>query len=143
MVSIRRASDRSRSLGLGWSLIGLALGAAAGFAAAAWFGPATRASVRGVAGRVRDRKRRQSSPHTAPLIRAVRRVLAGDPQLAPLALEPIAVSAGRVELHGWVPNRPLRARAWRIARLAPGVDQVINCILVHGEDDAAPDSPPA
>jgi hypothetical protein len=70
-------------------------------------------------------------------------VLAGDPQLAPLALEPIAVSAGRVELHGWVPNRALRARAWRTARLAPGVDQVINCILVHGEDDAAPDSPPA
>jgi hypothetical protein len=143
VVSIRRASDRSRSPGLGWSLIGLALGAAAAFAAATWFGPAPRTGAGGVASRLRGGARRPSSPHTAPLVRAVDRVLARDPQLAPLGLEPIAVSAGRVELHGWVPSRALRARAWRTARLAPGVDQVINCILVRGEDDAAPDSAPA
>ena len=137
-MSIRRASDRSRSPGLGWSLIGLALGAAAGFAAATWLGPMRWPGARERAGRPRGG--RSSVSHTAPLVRAVRRLLAADPVLAPLALEPIAVSADRVELHGWVPSRTLRARAWRTARQAPGVDSVINCILVHGEDDAAPDS---
>lgn len=142
MVSIRRAPERSSSPGLGWSLFGLALGAAAGFAAAAWFGPVARPDMRAVTSRLTGRARHRSVPHTAPLVRAVRRVLAADPLLAPLALEPVAVSAGRVELHGWVPTRALRARAWRTARQVPGIDSVINCILVHGEDDAAPDATP-
>jgi hypothetical protein len=40
-----------------------------------------------------------------------------------------------VELRGWVPSRPVRAAAARIAGTVPGVDRVINSILVRGEDD--------
>jgi len=72
----------------------------------------------------------------APLVRGVERRLAADAELGPLGLEAVAVSQRRIELHGWVPSRELRARAWRTARQAPGIETLINCILVHGEDDA-------
>jgi osmotically-inducible protein OsmY len=72
----------------------------------------------------------------APLVREVERRLAADTELGRLGLEAVAVSQRRIELHGWVSNRDLRARAWRTARQVPGVETLINCILVHGEDDA-------
>ena len=69
--------------------------------------------------------------------RAARRVLQADTQLCQLGLEAIAVGPGVVELHGWVPNRTIRARASRIVAAVPGIDSLVNCLLVHGEDDAA------
>ena len=42
---------------------------------------------------------------------------------------------GVVELHGWVPSRAIRARAARVAAQVPGIERVVNCILVRGEDD--------
>jgi osmotically-inducible protein OsmY len=50
-------------------------------------------------------------------------------------VEVIGVMPGVVELHGWVPSRSVRARAARIAANVPGIDRVVNCILVRGEDD--------
>ena len=43
---------------------------------------------------------------------------------------------------GWVPDRPARARAFRVANQVPGLDGLINSILVHGEDDLSAASRP-
>jgi hypothetical protein len=48
---------------------------------------------------------------------------------------------GTVELHGWVPTRAVRATAARIAAKVTGIDRVVNCILVRGEDDRSGKSP--
>jgi hypothetical protein len=50
-------------------------------------------------------------------------------------LQVTLVSRGIVELHGWVRSRAERAQAARVACDVPGVDTVINSILVRGEDD--------
>jgi hypothetical protein len=73
---------------------------------------------------------------TAETARAARLALETDPELRVLDLEPIAVGPGIVELHGWVPARRLRARAARVVAAADGIDSLVNCVLVHGEDDA-------
>ncbi|MEO8030062.1 MAG: BON domain-containing protein [Gemmatimonadota bacterium] len=132
MASIYRAS-RPRTSSLRWTLIGLTVGLAAGAAAAIWYRPVNRERARRLARRFLGQ--RDTVLRMAPLVRAVERLIAADARLAPLDLEAIAVSAGRIELHGWVPSRELRARAWRIARQAPGIETLINSILVHGEDD--------
>jgi osmotically-inducible protein OsmY len=72
------------------------------------------------------------------LAESVRLALAADPALAPFELDALAVSRGTVELTGWVPDRPARARAFRVANQIPGLDGLINSILVHGEDDLSP-----
>ena len=76
--------------------------------------------------------RREGPPAAAGLARAA---LRNDEQLHDLALEAIGVSAGVVEIHGWVPSRALRARAIRVVHALPGIDHAVDCILVHGEDD--------
>jgi hypothetical protein len=63
--------------------------------------------------------------------------LRADPRLAGLSLEAIPVARGVVELRGWVPTRLARAIAGRSALGAPGIESIINSILVHGEDDLA------
>jgi len=47
----------------------------------------------------------------------------------------VGVARGVVELRGWVPSRTLRALAGRTGRGVPGVQTLINNILVRGEDD--------
>jgi len=47
----------------------------------------------------------------------------------------MAVTRGTVELRGWVADRPARTLAARVACAVPGIDTVINSILVRGEDD--------
>jgi len=136
-VWIRRESDRSTLPGPGLSLLALALGAAAGFAAATWFGPRLR-EARSELGRLFGGDEGERPMHAARLASRVRAALAADPVLAALDLEPIPVSAGQVELHGWVATRAERAQAWRAARVVPGIESVVNCILVHGEDDPQP-----
>ena len=132
-----RAMDRSTLPGPGLSLLALALGAAAGFAAATWFGPRLREVGAGL-GRLLTGDEEEPQPHSSHLASRVRGAFAADPLLASLELEPIPVSAGMVELHGWVATRSERARAWRVARAVPGIESIVNCILVHGEDDPAP-----
>jgi hypothetical protein len=91
-----------------------------------------------VAGQLgRARQRRTHRLMAAEAAAAARAALDTDPELRDLPLEAIAVGPGVVELHGWVPDRRIRARASRIVGAAPGLDSLVNCLLVHGEDDAA------
>ena len=122
---------------LAWTLVGAAVGLAAGFAASQWLGPMDRKRARerlwSLAGGARAVKRGVSG---STALRAVRVVLAQDPELADLELDVVVAGRGMVELHGWVPSRRLRARAARLAASAPGIDSLLNCLLVRGEDDA-------
>jgi hypothetical protein len=124
---------------LAWMLVGAGLGVVAGFALSQWMG----------AGAPEDGSPSRPDPPVAPLraraaTRAVRLALQQDPALAGYELEPVAVGAGVVELHGWVATRSLRGRAARVAGAAPGITSLINCLLVHGEDDPVePDGSPS
>jgi hypothetical protein len=121
---------------LAWTLVGTALGVAAGFVLGEWLGPLTPARARRVlaGGRPLASGARLGVAETAA---AARLALARDPELASLGLEPIVVGPGVVELHGWVPTRALRTRGARITAAADGIDTVVNCLLVRGEDDSA------
>jgi hypothetical protein len=122
---------------LAWALVGTAVGLAAGFAASEWLGPMDRkragAKLRALAGG--EPRAPQPAGGTVTL-RAVQVALAQDPELTSLELEVVAAGRGAVELHGWVPDRRLRARAGRLVAATPGITSVLNCLLVRGEDDA-------
>ena len=122
---------------LAWTLVGAAVGLAAGFAASEWLGPLdrkrARAAFRSLAGGATDAA---PAPSGSTALRAVAVALAQDPELAGLELAVVTAGRGAVELHGWVPSRRLRARAARLAAAAPGIDSLLNCLLVRGEDDA-------
>lgn len=127
-----------------WSALGAGAGLVAGLAASAWFGRATRANagatVRALASarRADTRRRAEAGRRAGQAARAAQVALAADPELARCGLACLPVGQGEVELHGWVPSRTLRARAVRLVRDVPGLDTVINAILVHGEDDREP-----
>jgi osmotically-inducible protein OsmY len=70
--------------------------------------------------------------------RAVDAALHAEPRLAGFAIEVVGVSRGTIELRGWVTSRGSRALAARIACAVPGIETVINSILVRGEDDSYP-----
>ena len=125
---------------LAWTLLGATLGAAAGYLAAEWAAPLRAGRKRPVNG---DPER---SPTGAALVRLARQALDGDPALRDLALEVVPALPGVVELHGWVPARSLRARAARLVAASPAIVEVVNCLLVRGEDDlgmASPDETPS
>jgi osmotically-inducible protein OsmY len=67
--------------------------------------------------------------------RAVDSALQSDSRLSGFSIVVVPVSRGTVELRGWVTNRPARTLAARVACAVPGIDTVINSILVRGEDD--------
>lgn len=125
---VRRTTATAPSL-LMPAVVGLALGAAAGFVLGELLGPR---AERGLGPRARP-----VPPTMAELVHDALAALADDPDLAPLGLEVIPVSRQTVELHGWVPARPLRTRAARVVAAAIGDPAVINRVLVRGEDDAA------
>ncbi len=117
-----------------WATVGSAGGLVAGFVLAEWLGDVNPPRVRRAARRMREPPPHQAlSP--AGAARATAAALAADPELRELGLQVTLVSTRTVELHGWVRTRPVRARAGRVARGVPGVDSVINSILVRGEDD--------
>ena len=66
---------------------------------------------------------------------AVQEALEADPALAGIAFTVVPVGRGHVELHGWVPTRALRARAFRVATGAAPTIDVTNRLSVRGEDD--------
>ena len=116
-----------------WSGLGLGAGLVAGFALSEWVGGVSRTRMRGVA-----RRLRQPAPTrltTSASARAVDAALRAEPRLAGIAIESLAVARGVVELRGWVPTRAARAIAGRTALAAPGIESVINSLLVRGEDD--------
>jgi hypothetical protein len=114
-----------------WLLAGAALGAAARIL---W--------ERRHGGRLADPMHRVMRPDvsrplspTGRVARLARQALRADPALAALGIRVVPVSAGTVELRGWVATRALRSQALRAVRSAPTVERVVNHILVHGEDD--------
>jgi osmotically-inducible protein OsmY len=116
-----------------WSGLGLGAGLLAGFALSEWIGGMSRGRVRGAARRLRTGAPSQLT--TSASVRAVEVALQAEPRLAGLAIEPVPVARGVVELRGWVPTRFARAVAGRTALAVPGIESVINSILVRGEDD--------
>ncbi|HEY7682792.1 MAG TPA: BON domain-containing protein [Gemmatimonadales bacterium] len=131
---MRRTASASELLA--WTLVGAAIGVVAGFALGEWLGPLTVDRAKPLLDRMRQGSEDSGRLGAAEAARAARRTLASDPDLKGLGLEPIAVGPGVVELHGWVPSRALRARAARLVAGTAGIDSLVNCVLVHGEDDA-------
>jgi hypothetical protein len=119
-----------------WSAAGLLTGLAAGWALSEWAGGVSRPRLQRMATRMRERER-LPRPTLSPAAgaRAVTAALRADAKLAEHALQATAFGPGTIELHGWVPNRPTRAHAERVARTVPGIGTVINRLLVRGEDD--------
>jgi hypothetical protein len=116
---------------LGWSVVGFGAGLFGGLWAAARLGRIT-------SGRLADEMRAAQTPgrtSAVALAESVRTALLGDPALATHDWRPLAVSRGVVELAGWVPDRRTRTRAIRVARGVPGLEDLIDSILVRGEDD--------
>src|SRR5262249_56450285 len=67
--------------------------------------------------------------------RAVLAALKAAPRLTGIPVEALTVARGVVELRGWVPTRAARTLAGRTALATPGIESVINSLLVRGEDD--------
>ncbi|HEU4587169.1 MAG TPA: BON domain-containing protein [Gemmatimonadales bacterium] len=121
-----------------WSAAGLLTGLAAGWALSEWAGGVNRPRLQRMATRIRERERVPRPALTAAAgARAVTAALRADAKLAEHALRASPVGPGAIELHGWVPNRATRAHAERVARSVPGIESVINRLLVRGEDDRA------
>ena len=119
-----------------WTTLGVGTGLLAGFALSEWVGGVNRTRFRRAARRISHPAPPRVTP--AQSARAVEAAIQGEPRLAGLSIEAMAVSRGTVELRGWVQDRGSRTLAARVARAVPGVDSVINSILVRGEDDSFP-----
>src|SRR5829696_6040094 len=116
-----------------WTGLGLGAGLVAGFALSEWVGGVSRTRVRGVAQRLRQPTRARLT--TSASARAAEAALRAEPRLIGTNIETLAIARGVVELRGWVPSRAIRTLACRTALAAPGIDSVINSLLVRGEDD--------
>jgi hypothetical protein len=116
-----------------WTVLGLGTGLVAGFTLSEWVGGVSRSRVRGVARRLRETAPARLT--TAASARAVLAALQAEPRLAGIPVEALAMARGVVELRGWVPSRAARTIAGRTALAVPGIDSVINSLLVRGEDD--------
>lgn len=129
------AARRPQHPVLPWALAGLGLGFVAGLVLGERYHhrEVARASVRTLTG---ARPARLSATATA---RAAANLLATDADLSAAGIRAQGLSAGMVELSGWVPSRTARARAARLVAGIPGVDAVVNHLLVRGEDDQPPD----
>jgi hypothetical protein len=117
---------------LGWSLAGLTAGLLGGVVLAAWFGRGNRRRLKRA---ITQWRPATSSPRNiATPARSMQAALDAS-DLRQFKVEVVGVMPGVVELHGWVPSRSIRAQAARIATTVPGIERVVNCILVRGEDD--------
>lgn len=120
-----------------WAAAGLGIGVLAGFALAEAVGTVDRKRV----GRALDRLAADPAPAPLSPIQGARKVvlaLANFPELAEQELEVRGLTPGRVELHGWVTDRRVRALAERTAAAIPGITAVVNRLLVQDEDSDAP-----
>ena len=118
---------------LAWTLVGLATGLVAGAVAGAWLRPDPDAATQLKEGV-------KAEPAAKPLrvgdaSRVILERLRDDTALSRIDFEVLPIGPGAIELHGWVGSRAERARAARIAAGVPGVTNLINSLLVHGEDD--------
>jgi hypothetical protein len=112
-----------------WMLVGTTLGLIAGYLTAELAAPLR------TGGPPRPSSARRQPLAGSSLADLARAALAGDPMLGNLGIEALPASAGVVELHGWVPHRRARARAGRVVGATAAIREVVNCLLVRGEDD--------
>jgi osmotically-inducible protein OsmY len=125
-----------------WTALGAGAGFVAAIALSEWVGEVNRGRMRRIANRLREQEPTRLT--AAASARAVQVALNADQRLAGLPIEARAVSRGAVELRGWVPSRSVRTAAGRTALAVPGIESVINSLLVRGEDDRpSPDQPRA
>ena len=117
-----------------WTTFGVGTGLLAGFALSEWVGDVNRTRFRRAARRLGQSAPARVTP--AASARAVDAAIQADPKLSRHSIEVIGVSRGTIELRGWVTDRGTRALAARVACAVPGIDTVINSILVRGEDDS-------
>jgi BON domain len=131
---VRHDDDRlSAGEALLWAALGTGAGLLAGLSLSAWVGGVSTRRVRRAAERLRE-----AAPPRLTIgasVQAVRVALQAEPRLANLGIQAVPVSRAVVELRGWVPSRIARTLAGRTALAVPGIDSVINSILVRGEDD--------
>ena len=137
---MRHDDELSGGEALLWATLGLGGGLLAAFALSEWLGEVNPNRVRRAADRLRDSGPVRLTASAAA--RAVEVALRADPRLTGLSIETRAVSRGAVELRGWVPSRSLRTAACRSALAVPGIESVINSLLVRGEDDRPPADQP-
>ncbi|MEO8199447.1 MAG: BON domain-containing protein [Gemmatimonadota bacterium] len=119
---------------LGWTIAGVATGLLAGIGLAAWLGRGGPTRVRQAIGKLRTPPVQPPARGVSVSQRATQAALDGS-DLHHFKIAVIGVMPGVIELHGWVPTRPIRARAGRVAAAVSGIERVVNCILVQGEDD--------
>lgn len=117
-----------------WTTLGLGTGLAAGIALSEWVGGVNTPRLQRAAGRLQQPAPVRAMAPAAGA-RAAGAALLGDKTLRGLGLEAVAIARGTVELRGWVPSRATRALAARVVRAVPGIESVVNSILVRGEDD--------
>lgn len=113
---------------LGWAAVGTVAGVTAGL----YLGDLLAVQP----ARLQRMARKHRRPvRTGFLARLARQAIDEEPLLKGHTLRVVPVSARVLELHGWVITRAQRAMAGRAVRRVPGIDEVINRILVRGEDD--------
>lgn len=131
---MRRSEPMSTGEIAGWGTLGFVTGLLLGTALGAWAGGVSRERLSRAARRLRTPtpQARRSAAATAT---AALEALAAEPSLADVTLEVTPIGLHSVELRGWVLDRSQRTAAARIVRQVPGIETVINSILVRGEDD--------
>ena len=118
-----------------WTGLGIGAGLVAGFILSEWVGDVNRGRVSGrPAGSAKAAPARLTTSATARSVGRRSRRSHASPAWRSRSL---AMARGVVELRGWVPTRAARAIAGRTALAAPGIESVINSLLVRGEDDLA------
>jgi hypothetical protein len=139
---VRHDDELSGGEVLLWTALGAGAGLLAAIGLSEWVGDVNPGRVRRIAGRLREQEPTRLT--AAASVRAVPVALNAEPRLAGLSIEARAVSRGAVELRGWVSSRTMRTLAGRTALAVPGIESVINSLLVRGEDDRpSPDHPRA
>ena len=116
-----------------WTAFGAGAGLLAAMALSEWVGDVNRGRVRRMAERFREQQPTRLT--AAASARAVQIAISAEPRLTGLSIEVRPLSRGAVELRGWVPSRSVRTVAGRTALAVPGIESVINSLLVRGEDD--------
>ena len=116
-----------------WTALGAGAGLVAAIALSEWVGDVNPERVRRMAGRLREHEPTRLTASAS--VRAVQVALAAESRLTGLPIEARALGRGAVELRGWVPSRSIRTCAGRTALAVPGIESVINSLLVRGEDD--------
>lgn len=121
--------------------VGLGLGVLAGIIVGELMGDVHSERVRGAVRRLRGTPRARDGADGRALERAVRDALDENPSTRGFRVHVRALGDGIVELTGTVPDTEARPLASTVARGVPGVDIVVNRLLVGDDGDRRVVSP--